>query len=202
MTESSQEIKLVTSNAGHNWSNSSNGTIDEDFFSPSITITHDIKENISIFTTVSKNYKPGGFSPYVDTNSTSLMGISNQEFNKETNLAYEVGLNLTSEDKLWNFDFAVFWKDVDDYQFEKPTGTTDYFVDNAEEVEIFGFEVEISGRPTDQLFLSLGYGLTDGEILKYESLNRKQMSHHFSVRFSILLELISPIHPNILSVLQ
>ena len=166
--------KLVTSSAGHNWSNPSNGTNDEDFFSPSIAITHDIKENISIFTTVSQTYKPGGFSPYVDTNltSTPIMGsISNQQFNKEKKLAYEVGMNLTSEDKLWNFDFAVFWSEVDDYQFEKPTGTTDYFVDNAEEVEIFGFEVEISGRPTDQLFLSLGYGLTDGEIQKHVGRN-------------------------------
>ena len=59
-----------------------------------------------------------------------------------------------------------FFNDVEDYQFEKPTGTTDYFVDNAEEVEIFGFEVEISGRPSDQLFTVFGYGLTDGEITK------------------------------------
>lgn len=161
--------KLVTSNVGHNWADPSNGTYDEDFFSPSISITHNIEENISIFAAVSQSFKPGGFSPYVDTNSTSLMGISNQRFNKEKNLAYEVGMNLTSEDKLWNFDFAVFWSEVEDYQFEKPTGATDYFVDNAEEVEIFGFEVEISGRPTDQLFISLGYGLTDGEIKKHTS---------------------------------
>ena len=161
--------KVVTSNVGHNWADPSNGTYDEDFFSPSISITHNIEENISIFAAVSQSFKPGGFSPYVDTNSTSLMGISNQRFNKEKNLAYEVGMNLTSEDKVWNFDFAVFWSEVEDYQFEKPTGTTDYFVDNAEEVEIFGFEVEISGRPTDQLFISLGYGLTDGEIKKHTS---------------------------------
>jgi iron complex outermembrane receptor protein len=162
--------KVVTSNVGHNWPDPSNGTYDEDFFSPSITITHDIKENISIFTTVSQTYKPGGFSPYVDTNltSTPIMGsISNQQFSKEKNLAYEVGMNLTSEDKLWNFDFAVFWNEVDDYQFEKPTGTTDYFVDNAEEVEIFGVEVEISGQPTNRLLLSLGFGITDGEIKKH-----------------------------------
>jgi len=163
--------KVVTSNVGHNWADPSDGTYDEDFFSPSIAITHEIEENISIFAAISQSFKPGGFSPYVDTNSTSLMGISNQKFNKEKNLAYEVGMNLTSEDKLWNFDFAVFWSEVKDYQFEKPTGTTDYFVDNAEEVEIFGFEVEISGRPSDQLFVSLGYGLTDGEIKKHVGSN-------------------------------
>jgi outer membrane receptor protein involved in Fe transport len=163
--------KVVTSNVGHNWADPSDGTNDEDFFSPSIAITHEIEENISIFAAISQSFKPGGFSPYVDTNSTSRMGISNQKFNKEKNLAYEVGMNLTSEDKLWNFDFAVFWSEVEDYQFEKPTGTTDYFVDNAEEVEIFGFEVEISGRPSDQLFVSLGYGLTDGEIKKHVGSN-------------------------------
>jgi outer membrane receptor protein involved in Fe transport len=163
--------KVVTSNVGHNWADPSDGTYDEDFFSPSIAITHEIEENISIFAAISQSFKPGGFSPYVDTNSTSRMGISNQKFNKEKNLAYEVGMNLTSEDKLWNFDFAVFWSEVEDYQFEKPTGTTDYFVDNAEEVEIFGFEVEISGRPSDQLFVSLGYGLTDGEIKKHVGSN-------------------------------
>ena len=161
--------KVVTSNVGHNWSNPSNGTYEEDFFSPSIGITHNVKDNASIFAKISQSFKPGGFSPYVDTNSTTLMGISNQQFNEEKNLAYEIGMNLTSEDKLWNFNFAVFWNEVEDYQFEKPTGTTDYFVDNAEEVEIFGFEVEITGKPTDHLLVNLGYGLTDGEIKKHSS---------------------------------
>ncbi len=161
--------KVVTSNVGHNWSNPSNGTYEEDFFSPSIGITHNVKDNASIFAKISQSFKPGGFSPYVDTNSTTLMGISNQQFNEEKNLAYEIGMNLTSEDKLWNFNFAVFWNEVEDYQFEKPTGTTDYFVDNAKEVEIFGFEVKITGKPTDQLLVNLGYGLTDGEIKKHSS---------------------------------
>ena len=141
----------------------------------------------------------------MDTNSTSQMGISNQEFDaREITLAYEVGMNLSSEDKLWNFDFAVFWNEVDDYQFEKPTGTTDYFVDNAEEVEIFGFEAEISGRPTDQLFISLGYGLTDGEIKEHTGSSIVQtnvctMVHNPCIQ--ILVEPISPIPPSTLSVL-
>ena len=62
------------------------------------------------------------------------MGISNQEFRKEKNSPYEVGMNLPVK-KTWNFDFAVFLNDIDDYQFEKPTGTTDYYVDNADEVK-------------------------------------------------------------------
>ena len=163
--------KTVTSSAGHNWSDPSNDSYDEDFFSPNITLTHDLKENISLFAMASQSFKPGGFSPYVDTNSTVFMGISNAQFQKEKNLSYEVGMHLSSADKLWNLDFAVFWSDVENFQFEKPTGTTDYFVDNAEEVEIFGFEIEVSGKATDQLFVNIGYGLTDGEITRHIGTN-------------------------------
>ena len=59
-------------------------------FSPSIVVNHDIKENFLI-PSLKLNmgiFKPGGFSPYVDNNLTSVMGISNQKFNKR-NILYE-----------------------------------------------------------------------------------------------------------------
>lgn len=162
--------KIVSSlPTGQNWTNPFAGGIDDDFFSPIIKLTNEINDRISLFAKVSKSFKPGGFSPYVDTNSTVLMGMSSPIFSKEKNLSYEIGANLSSQDQVWNLALTAFWNKVDDYQFEKPTGTTDYFVDNAEEVEIFGLEMEFIAKPSDRTTFSLSYGLTDGEINKHSS---------------------------------
>ena len=89
--------------------------------------------------------------------------------------------------KLGNFDFAVFLTMLKITSLKSLTGTTDYFVDNAEEVSIYGNFWFLGGRdqffirPSEQLFLSLGYGLTDGEIKKHTSFSIVQTNvAHFS----------------------
>jgi len=166
--------KTVTSfplGIGNNWTNALTGSLDDDFFTPSIALTREINENLSVFSKASVSYKPGGFSPYVDSNFTSLMGISNNQFSREENFGIEIGANLKSPDESWNLNITAFLNEVEDYQFEKPTGTTDYFVDNAEDVEIFGIEVELEANPNDRTTFSLTYGLVDGEIKKHVGRN-------------------------------
>ena len=166
--------KTVTSfpsGSGNNFTNALTGSLDDDFFSPSILLTREINENLSVFSKASLSFKPGGFSPYVDSNSTAMMGISSNQFSKEENFGIEIGANLKSPDETWNLSLTAFWNEVEDFQFEKPTGTTDYFVDNAEDVEIFGIEVELEANPNDRTTFSLTYGLVDGEIKKHVGKN-------------------------------
>ena len=74
---------------------------------------------------------------------------------------------------------AVFWNKIDDFQFEKPSGSFDYFVDNAEEVEVTGLELNFFTQVSDNWLLQGAYGLTDGEIKKHIG-SSTSGSHDFS----------------------
>ncbi|MBP52049.1 MAG: hypothetical protein CMI27_02770 [Opitutae bacterium] len=142
---------------------------DSELFSPSIKITHELSESTSSFFKVGYSEKAGGYSAYVDADSPFLGTISNFEFNKERIFSHEIGLLFKNEN--WALNLCAFSNDISDYQFEKPTGTTDYFVDNAEEVQVFGIELDFSVNPSERLLLNLKYGVTDGEIIKHSGSN-------------------------------
>ena len=59
----------------------------------------------------------------------------------------------------------------ENYQFEKPSGSFDYFVANAEEVEIYGLEVELFIRPLESSTFDLSLGANESEIKKQANLN-------------------------------
>jgi iron complex outermembrane receptor protein len=172
--------KRVTSTAGHDWSDPANVSADYLWFTPSIGLNHALGEQGTVFVRSSFSAKPGGFSPYVDTNSTALMGIGSTAFGKERIWSNELGGTLTSESGKWNLGLTFFWNEASDYQIEKPSGALDYYVDNAEEARIRGIEIDFSANPLKGWLFDLGYGMTDGEIKKHKGLSFDQTSPTFS----------------------
>lgn len=142
---------------------------DSELFSPSIKITHKLSESISSFFKISYSEKAGGYSTYVDADSPFLGTIANFEFKKERIFSNEIGVIF--KDEKWKLNLCAFHNDISDYQMEKPTGTTDYFVDNAEEVEIFGIEADFTAIPSERWLFNLRYGLTNGEIKRHTGSN-------------------------------
>ncbi|MBU61016.1 MAG: hypothetical protein CMI26_00785 [Opitutae bacterium] len=165
--------KTTTSSLGHNWSVSSKQEEDYLWFTPSVGISHEVNEYAELFVRTSFAGKPGGFSPYVDSNS-SLIGMVDPAYDKERIWSHEIGGVLSSDSGNWNLGITAYWNEVADYQIEKPSGGHDYFVDNAEEASIKGIEVDFNVIPTDGWLLSLGYGLCDAEIEKHSAMSLNQ----------------------------
>ena len=136
-----------------------------DWVTPFAKISKEFNEQLTVSLSSSLSQKPGGFSAYVDEiNGTSTFPIS---FNEERIWANELMINLLPANQRMGASIAVFWNEIDDFQFEKPSGSFDYFVDNAEKVEVKGLELNFFTQVGDHWLLQGAYGITDGEIKKH-----------------------------------
>ena len=141
-----------------------------DWFTPYANFSHKLNEQIRFSFSSSLSQKPGGYTAYVDGNSGLIaLGIVNLEFEEEKNWANELKVDFLRKEKDMGGSLAVFWNDVKNYQFEKPSGSFDYFVANAEEVEIYGLEVELFIRPYDSSTFNLSLGINESEIKKHSA---------------------------------
>ena len=148
-----------------------------DWVTPFAKISKELNEQLTVSLSSSLSQKPGGFSAYVDEiNGTSTFPIS---FNEERIWANELMINLLPANQRMGASIAVFWNEIDDFQFEKPSGSFDYFVDNAEKVEVKGLELNFFTQMGDHWLLQGAYGITDGEIKKHTG-SSTSGSHDFS----------------------
>ena len=136
-----------------------------DWVTPFGKISKQLNEQTLVSLTSSLSQKPGGFSAYVDEiNGNSIFPIA---FTEERIWANELMINLFQKNDRLGASIAVFWNKIDDFQFEKPSGSFDYFVDNADKVEVKGLELEFFTHTGDNWLLKGAYGITDGKIKKH-----------------------------------
>jgi iron complex outermembrane receptor protein len=144
---------------------------DFDSFSPSINWERKITDLLSANLRATYSEKPGGFSAYTITPSQIA-------FSEEETFSYEIGL-LFAPTQSWGLNLTGFINDIKDYQFELPvTGSTNYYVANAEEVTARGIEIEGYIKPSEIFTFSLAYGLCNSEYNKFDGsgLTGKQVS--------------------------
>jgi iron complex outermembrane receptor protein len=134
---------------------------DFDSFSPSLNWERKITEELTGNIRATYSEKPGGFSAY----TTDPSQIS---FSEEETLSYEIAL-LFSPTESWGLNLTAFLNDIENYQFERPvTGSTNYYVDNAEKVTAQGIEIEGYVKPSEYFTFSVAYGLCDSEYDKFD----------------------------------
>ena len=101
--------------------------------------------------------KPGGFSAFTNKEQSP--------FENEEITSYEIGFNLS--DKSWSLGVKGFLNDLKNYQFEQPViNTSDYYLENAEEASVYGFEVDSFLHLGGGWSFTASYGLTDSEFEK------------------------------------
>ena len=147
-----------------------------DWFSPFVAFSHDLNEQLKFSFRSSLSQKAGGYTAYVDDvvyipSFPDLLdlGIVDLEFKEEKNWANEFKVDFLRKENDIGGSLAVFWNDVKNYQFEKPSGSFDYFVDNADEVEIYGLEVELFIRPLESSTFNFTLGINESEIKKHNA---------------------------------
>lgn len=144
-----------------------------DWISPFVEFSHDLNEQLKFSFRSSLSQKPGGYTAYVDDvfGFPDLIdsGIVDLEFKEEKNWANEFKVDFLRKENDMGGSLAVFWNDVKNYQFEKPSGSFDYFVDNADEVEIYGLEVELFIRPLESSTFNFTLGINESEIKKHSA---------------------------------
>lgn len=136
-----------------------------DDFSPMISLSYALAEDMNLYVKYSEAFKSGGFN--VDFVSESALddGI---DFDQETVKAWEIGLKGTALENRLRYNLVAFLMDFEDYQLNQfvqlANNTSAITIRNAAEVSSRGLEAEITYYPTNNLMLQAAIGYNDAEF--------------------------------------
>ncbi len=143
------------------------GSVDDTNFVPRLSVDYSISDASLIYASVSNGIKPPTF------NVTDLIDPNINRVDKETLWAYELGAKTSWFDNSLLINGAVYFNDYEDqqvlvqFQAAAPGGIPRSGTVNASTVEIWGTELEVLWRPTENLVLSASYAYTDGEFKNF-----------------------------------
>jgi iron complex outermembrane receptor protein len=129
---------------------------------PSLGVSRHLDAPADLVFTVSRGFKPGGYSAYTDR--ADLAGYQPQR-----TWGLEAALSTAAKDSGWAFTSRAYAYDVRGYQIERsfavPAATKDeYLVVNADRAQVLGLEVEASWRPARDLVVGAVAGLTHATL--------------------------------------
>jgi iron complex outermembrane receptor protein len=110
---------------------------------------YDIGDDSMVYASASTGTKSGNFN---GVNGTP----EQREFDDEYTLSYELGAKMTLLDSRMRLNSAIFYTEVEDYQFQQglPDGGT--IVSNAAEVEVSGLDLQLEAAALENLTLTAG----------------------------------------------
>ncbi|MEM1110982.1 MAG: TonB-dependent receptor [Pseudomonadota bacterium] len=123
---------------------------------PKLTLSYLPNDSGRVYATLAKGWLPG--SGNADTSDDSQARVDEEE-----SWTYELGANYQFAQARATLSAALFFNTIDDYQEVVSVGPLDQRVENVDEVEIRGFEVEATWSATDRLRLSAGYARNEAE---------------------------------------
>lgn len=128
----------------------------ESAFTPSLTITFNVNDDVMTYAKVSKGFKAGGFDPR--TNKASRF-----EFEEEEVTAVELGGKMRFMDGRSELNVALFHMDYEDLQVSQFDGAVGFNIGNANSTIVQGIEIDGRLRVTDYLTASYGAAVLDFE---------------------------------------
>ncbi|MEO9970738.1 MAG: TonB-dependent receptor [Hyphomonadaceae bacterium] len=142
----------------------------EDFDSPTgrVILQYQVADDVMVYGGYSRGFRSGGF------NGRAASPASIGPFDNETVDSFEIGARTEWFGNRLRINPTAFYALYDDKQEENLVavpengiGATETFVENASEVEIFGFELEVLARITPELTVQASLGLTDAEFTEF-----------------------------------
>lgn len=148
-----------------------------DAFLPRFAARFEPSSDLTVYATAAKGNKPGGFNAFpIDARQADLDAFAAagfDVFDEETAWSYELG----AKGRFGGLNFAVagFYTDWSKQQLSRGesyirtnnTPNSVVFIQNAGSSEIKGFEIDVSGKPTEWLFLRFGYTYVDARFKEF-----------------------------------
>ncbi len=135
-------------------------------FLPRVTLDYKLSPDNLLYAVFSQGQKPGGF------NSAAAISIGRSTFNPENATSYEIGLKNTFLDGGLTLNVAGFYNTITGYQLTQPVQvinppqapTTTTAIENAGDARIYGFEIELSARPSRELTITANYAYANSRF--------------------------------------
>lgn len=152
-----------------------------DAFLPRFTARYELGPDWNIYGSAAKGNKPGGFND-LPTNARQtdidfFLSEGLDTFDEETAWSYELGAKGSLLDRRAWFSLAGFYVDWSSQQLTRseayltsaatPTAASAAFIQNAGKSRIRGLDFDISGKPSDWLFLRFAYTFVDAKFLDF-----------------------------------
>lgn len=128
-------------------------------FLPRITVDYQISPDNLLYAVYSEGQKPGGF------NGAAAISVGRATFGAEDVKSYEIGSKNTFLDGALLVNLALFHNQIEGYQLTQPVEVINppaapqqvTAINNAGDVRINGFEVELVARPSREITLTANY---------------------------------------------
>lgn len=135
--------------------------LDEGDWSGKIGLDYQPTDDVLLYGSISRGFNAGTFNTAFVGNQAGL-----QPTDAETLIAYETGFKATLADGTAQLNGAVFFNDYDDMIVTsiEDLGVNAPVLRNAEGASIFGVELQLFWRPTDNLDIRLGGAYLDTEL--------------------------------------
>ena len=150
---------------------------------PKVSVLYKINSIGSLYGSISKGYKAGGFNTQMFSDvlqqqmMSEISGMSSQynaedivKYKPEYSWNYEIGGNFLWRDTGIKADFALFYIDCRDQQLTIfPEGmTTGRMMTNAGQTRNYGVEFSLNADITDQFTATASYGYTNAKFVDYK----------------------------------
>lgn len=126
-----------------------------DKLSSRASFSYSLGEQSSVYLSISEGFRSGGFNL-----------LSEQNFDPETVLSYELGAKATLLDGRLKTEAAIFYSQYSDYQDPTVDSQGLYFVGNPGEADIQGVEWSTQFRVSQQLTVGFSANITDAKFTK------------------------------------
>ncbi len=130
-----------------------------DDFNPKVGVELKATDDILLYASYSQGFRSGGFNGRVFPPSTTLVS-----FEPDVNDTYEVGFKGDLFENRLRLNVAAFVSNYEDIQQTVTDPVLLFFIANAAEGELSGFELEATAVPVDDLLIQFGLGYTDSEF--------------------------------------
>lgn len=138
-------------------------------WSPKLSIQYALPHNQSLYASITRGYKAGGFNTIFETHDE-------REYKPEYSWNYEIGAKIHTADRRYTAALSAFyitWKDQQIY--ETLASGRGARLTNAGESYSRGVEASLHARPMDGLHLGVEYGFTDA---KFETYHKSEELHY------------------------
>lgn len=129
-------------------------------FTPKVSLSYDFLNGNSVYATVARGYKAGGFN-------FTVKDESQRKYNPEYNWNYEIGSKFSLANNRLKGEAAIFFIDWKDQQISHVIPAIGVVLDNAGHSTSKGIELGLHYNVNKQLGLNLNYGYTDAKFKDY-----------------------------------
>ncbi|KEO89766.1 hypothetical protein EH31_11465 [Erythrobacter longus] len=143
--------------------------INSDRFTPRFTAQYGFSDELLLFASYSRGFKPGGF------NTNEIIDFTDQRFLPERLSAYEIGIKSAWLGNRFIINASAFYNDYTDQQIGVQQSSTSQGggaivgsgIVNAGQVDVYGLEIDADARVTDWLRVSANYAFIDSTFASF-----------------------------------